>query len=201
MSKPFNYKEFWKQRYVEHNFNQFYCGNTGKTLEENKEIVDNRIRIFGDLLKKFNINKKAKILDIGCGIGTYAEYLKRNKYVNYTGIELLDGIVLQLKKRFPDYNFIQKDICREKLTGKYDLIMFISVLQHITGDEHFDFIMDNAKRMLNKNGLLLVTDTLENKRASSYIRRRSFDTYLDSLKPLKFKLMKDFEVLKILCFK
>ena len=198
---PFNYKKFWNKRYKKYGLEMLYCGNKGADKETNIQIRKRNIELFDSVLKKLNITKDSRILDIGCGVGAYAEYFKEQGYRNYTGIELLPEVVRKLNLKFPDYYFIQKDIFKNKIDGTYDLIIMMSVTQHIIKDEQFNFVIGSIPNLINLNGYFITTDTLEDKRDSNYTRRRTIEHYLQQLGHLKFTITPyNKDSLKIICF-
>ena len=54
-----------------------------------------RFRVFCDI---DNLNS-SKILDLGCGTGDFNTYLKKKKFVNYTGIDSNRNMINILKKK------------------------------------------------------------------------------------------------------
>ena len=164
-----------------------------------------KIGYLSKFLDAIGVNKNFSVLDVGCGVGIFTEYFAKNRFKNYKGIDLTKSIIDRLNNKFrkQGYTFEQKDICKEKIEGKYDLVIMISVTQHIINDEHFEFAMNNLKNSLNKNGLFLVTDMEEvDRRDSLYTRRRPLSYYRKALDGLKFIDMIDFEGgLSLFCFK
>lgn len=150
---PFNYKEYWKRQYDKHGLNPTYCGGCG-----DKMTFQYIFRRFDELIKGFNINVDSSVLDIGCGAGVYADYFQKKGFRNYKGIDLSKEMVNELSKKFNAYEFEEKDISKEKITGKYDIIIMISVTQHILLDKHFEFVMKQINDLLNNNGLFFVID-------------------------------------------
>ena len=73
-----------------------------------------------------NIPKKADrlLLDVGCGLGGTADYLQRNGYGKVTGVEIDEGIIELARRKYPDLNLVQTDVCKvhETLKEKFDLI-------------------------------------------------------------------------------
>ncbi len=59
------------------------------------------------------------ILDVGCGLGDFADWFKkRNIPVNYTGLDLTWKLVEQARKNHPTYEFIQGSILDDLLLEK-----------------------------------------------------------------------------------
>ncbi|MCS5707802.1 class I SAM-dependent methyltransferase [Candidatus Berkiella cookevillensis] len=54
---------------------------------------------------------KSSILDVGCGLGHLIDYLQSNQFSGvYKGIDTVDQMVLQAKKRYPLFNFETNDL-------------------------------------------------------------------------------------------
>jgi SAM-dependent methyltransferase len=59
------------------------------------------------------------ILDVGCGLGDFARWLKKeNIHVSYTGIDITPKLVEQARKNHPTYQFIQGSILDNLLLEK-----------------------------------------------------------------------------------
>ncbi len=177
--RPFNYKKFWDERYKKYGFNIKYSGNKELGNGENIEKYEKSMYHLLKIIRNFDLSKNCSILDIGCGVGIYADYFLKNGFRNYTGIDLNENIIKILNKKFPDnYKFFQKDIFKEKIKETYDLILMISVTGHIIDDKDFYFVMKNVKNSLNRKGYFFVTDRLiKDVRTSYYTRIRTLRHY------------------------
>ena len=114
------------------------------------------------LLKKKKLNKKARILDIGCGRGKIFGVLSRKlKLVNKPiGI---DPVVHKDVHR--EINFINEDVFKFLKANKikFDLIMIKQTLHFFNKDKRSKLI-EICKNNLNKDGVLIVfsLNTLNN---------------------------------------
>ena len=103
-----------------------------------------RRKIFFYLLRNLK-QKKMKILDYGCGVGSNISVLKMIS----KNIEVYDynkNILKQVIK-------INK-IKAYKKNNKYDLILLTDVLEHVKKDKN---LFDKLSRQLNKNGHMFLT--------------------------------------------
>ncbi len=142
---PFDYEKHWNNLYDKYGFTKQYCSeNTEEERKDNRNIFNNTIQTLG-------LNKEAKILDIGCGVGIHADYLLNNGFQNYMGIDLNKDVIKHLCNKFNGFKFKQQDIIKEQIKGDYDLILMLNITQHITKDKDFEFIMNNIKQSLNNN--------------------------------------------------
>ncbi len=199
---PFSYKKFWKQKYSHHGFDIMYCGNLGRTKKQNLERRMKKINILFNFMKKFGVNKSHSVLDVGCGVGIFTNYFFEKKFKNYKGIDLTKELIINLKNKYPNYDFEQKDIGKEDIGGSYDAIIMMSVTQHIIDDRYFKFAMKSVQNALKPNGLFFVTDIADaDRRDSVYTIRRPLEYYKKILNRLQFLDMTDFEGLQLFCFK
>jgi 2-polyprenyl-3-methyl-5-hydroxy-6-metoxy-1,4-benzoquinol methylase len=90
------------------NFGQSY-----KTLNwGNPQTQHLRFRILTEI---GNLEGKS-ILDVGCGLGDFAEWLGQNNMrVDYTGLDLTPELVNQARKNHPELTFLQGSILEESL--------------------------------------------------------------------------------------
>lgn len=104
-----------------------------------KKLESERISIFKyfkkNYLPYFPKNRDARILDLGCGLGSYVLAAKKCGYKNVTGV---DG-----SKSCADFcneNGVEC-VCEDVLKylyehiDEYDVIMFNDVIEHFTKDE------------------------------------------------------------------
>lgn len=172
---PFDYKKYAKYKFKKYGLTPKFVDikNDVSKWEENYKTLDR-------VIKKLELSAKQSVLDIGPGVGLYTEYFLKRGFRNYTAVDFVKEIIEGLTEKFGKHGcrFIQKDIIEEKIGGKYDLIFMIDVTQHIIMDRDFEFIMRNVQNSLNKDGIFLVTDQLNNnKREAIRIRRRPLSYY------------------------
>ena len=89
--------------------------------------------------QKLRIPITSKILDIGCGSGQFAEYLKDKGVKAYTGVDFSNIAITKAKKRVPEYNFHTYDCSSEDWLrfihkSNPDLYVCLEVLEHIDKD-------------------------------------------------------------------
>ncbi|MDQ1261106.1 MAG: hypothetical protein QG575_287 [Euryarchaeota archaeon] len=113
--------------------------------------------------KLIKLNKKMKILEVGCGTGRWAFYFA-DKVAKIVAIDLSDKMIEIAKKK--QMNSCTKNIDFHCLSAmsfetneKFDLVYFSGVLQYIE-DKDIDQILDKLPEWMNKDGLCLSRDTL-----------------------------------------
>jgi 2-polyprenyl-3-methyl-5-hydroxy-6-metoxy-1,4-benzoquinol methylase len=132
-------------------------------------LTSDNFRDFNDIENQFNsINyidqniidalpndKKAKILDMGCGFGGWLKFLKENGYKDIGGVEIGDEQNQFLKDK--GFNIIKSDIAEflETTNHKYGLVTMFDVLEHFKKDEIVELI-PLLKNIIEDDGVLIV---------------------------------------------
>jgi len=200
-----NIKDFWAKR---------ACCTTGiKTvlLGDNKGAQEARNRkeclILNNAISGF---KALRILDIGCGIGRWADNLYK-KIESYTGIDFTtEYINTANQKFFEDKNitFYQMSVCDMKpeiLNGDYNLIICTGVLMYIN-DSNIPKIFSDIKKMnpeiiyfQESTSLMdgrLTLDNFESKELKSnysaiYRTQKEYEEYLKDFSIIETNLLLD----------
>jgi len=111
----------------------------------------------------FESNESIKILDIGCGTGTFAKILKE-AYPNsritcldfaQNMIEIARTKLIQYRK---DVDFYVGDFNKLNLYKEYDVIVSSFALHHIPTDREKIRLYKNIYKALNKDGVFLTAD-------------------------------------------
>lgn len=154
-----------------------------------------RQNILKFVLKKYlsDLDKNAKIVDIGCGTGANIEILNKN-YENVTGIDNND-FALEYCKAKNLKNIIKGELpdSIEIDDNSVDLILLFDVLEHIEDDEKSLSVLKNK---LKDGGYILLTvpafSFLWSKHDEGFHHKRRY-----SLKEIKKMLeMLDFKIIK-----
>ena len=113
-----------------------------------------------DKIKIFFKNKK-NILEVGCGGGSNYLTFKKEKLIGnnkYLALDISSKAISDFNRLCKDdfnasgirADFTKKNLKFEK---KFDLILFMGVLHHMSND--INEVMNNIKNNLNKNGLVI----------------------------------------------
>lgn len=99
---------------------------------------------------------KNKILDLGCGMGHYSNYMY-NKGFEVTGIDFSEEMIKIAQNNNSDINFLVSDICDLNVlqSQKYNGIVIAYVLQHLSKNE-VNELFNNLKNYLEKDAMLLL---------------------------------------------
>jgi cyclopropane-fatty-acyl-phospholipid synthase len=104
--------------------------------------------------RKLHLKKGMKLLDIGCGWGGFAEYAAKHYGAIVTGISPAAEQVKLAKQRTKGLSvkILQKDY--RHITGKFDRIVSIGMLEHV-GPKNYERFFDKCQKLLNDGGLML----------------------------------------------
>jgi len=122
------------------------------------EIFDKSVLPLIDGLKKELI----KILEVGCGHGTWLEHLYDLGYANllYKGIDLSPKRIKLAKDKFDKFNNVSFEVA-DFLTysdkNKYHIIFFIELFQYVRKKD-FDTIFKKSFSFLNNDGFVVIID-------------------------------------------
>lgn len=98
---------------------------------------------------------RGHVLDIGCGYAeVYREY--QQKIESYTGIEMREEHVAELKLEFPSAHFYTCQLDDENLPldRSFDCIVMMALIEHIFNQKH---LMQNVKNVLAPDGKIVIT--------------------------------------------
>ncbi len=152
------------------------------------------------------LKEKMKILDIGCGAGTLDFYLANRGY-DITGIDISEKAISECKKTAKNLNlknvkFITEDFPNANIKGKYDLIIFTEVIEHLDDDCKALKVLHKA---LKPGGILYLSTPSKNAplhrlgltkdfdKRVGHLRRYSKEEITSLLDENNFKVIKFYE--------
>jgi len=108
---------------------------------------------------KFGLKKNSRILEIGCGIGTYTEllasYCDKGTIDSYDISEENIKIAKERLSKFTYVNLFKGDVTEESFKKEYDFIILPDVLEHIPIELH-NKLFNSLSNSLAKNGVILI---------------------------------------------
>lgn len=108
------------------------------------------------ILSNFIPDKNSRILDLGCGIGTFIKYLNNNGFINTIGVNNSKKIYDISKQRYTDINIIKDDMIQymTKYKKAFDIIFNIESVGYVDINNYFR----EAYNCLDDNGLIILKD-------------------------------------------
>ena len=143
-------KEFWENRANNINNLQTVLLGSDKTGIEQNTRNEHEKLIVESVVKQI---KKPRILDIGCGIGRWAENLI-NQFDSYTGVDFSEGFINFASKKFANYSNIKfynnsiLNLDKEILDSKFNFIICTGVLMYVN-DTNLSKFFKTLKQMTN----------------------------------------------------
>lgn len=111
----------YQQRIVEHGVT-FASLNSG-----NLEKLRMRHQIHSSAL----IGAGSRLLDIGCGLGHFYQYLQEQEQVcRYTGYDIVPEYITECRQKYPEARFQLRDVFTEGIDNTYDTIVMSQVLNN-----------------------------------------------------------------------
>jgi SAM-dependent methyltransferase len=98
--------------------------------------------------------KRAKILDIGCGLGGFWAYLKEQEVpVRYTGVDLIPEMIEEAKALHPDAHFSARNILRHPYPARSFDYCFLSGVFNVKVQDNWAYmkaVLSQALRQSKK---------------------------------------------------
>ena len=99
--------------------------------------------------------EKSKILDVGCGFGDFAAFLKTTtKKFSYHGVDINAEFIKIAKKKHPDHKFSVRDIEEKKFNNKFDWVCAIGTTNSGGSYEYIKNLMNEMLR-ISKKGIMM----------------------------------------------
>jgi len=143
---------------------EFY--NSSSYFDQEKKIFTNlnnplqKYRI-SKVLQIYTPNKSQKVLDLGCGWGTFCFALAplckeiTGLDISKKSIKLCQKLLTQYKK-YNNVKFICRDASNTKLdSDSYDVIICADLIEHLY-PKVFEKVLDESRRVLRKGGKLII---------------------------------------------
>lgn len=115
-------------------------------------------------LDQYCPREPGEILELGCGVGFWTEFLlRRFPGSRYTGVDLSRAAIEQLRSRHAGESrahFDCADIAEFALDGSADLLICLEVLLHIVDDGRWKLALEGIGRSLKPGGIALVSDPI-----------------------------------------
>ncbi len=101
-------------------------------------------------------NKQAKILDIGCGVGSFVYYLQESGYLNAQGVDISQEQIDQgIKAGFNGLHVGDFRFFLSNSLDEFDLIIARDVIEHFTKQESYEIFLE-INKSIAKGGKFLM---------------------------------------------
>lgn len=155
---------FW-QGQLSARFDLIGVGHAAYGPRYNEFLYRAKLRGFERALAQAGISAAgASVLDVGCGIGVFAERSLADGCRSYTGLDIAPVAVEQLRERYPDLRFEVADIGEplvpEIASERYDLVYCLDVLYHVVDQERFEQAVSTLWSLVAPGGHLVFVDAV-----------------------------------------
>jgi SAM-dependent methyltransferase len=138
---------------------QYYVSSeqAGKRVFSGSELfAGNRVYIEKLIRDHFPADKGIRILDIGCGHGTFLYFAKEKGYTNVKGIDFSEEqVALAHQLGLHEVERAGLDEFLPTVKEKYDLVLMIDILEHLEPQQLFD-ALDGVASILNPGARLII---------------------------------------------
>lgn len=171
-----------KKYYVDKSISNVNAKRVGWKNEMAQEIR------FEQLFRSFKLVDGDSITDLGCGLGDLYQYLiKINQEINliYFGVDLLEEMIFEAKKRHINASFEQIDTISSMKNSDYIVASGIFNLKHnALEDEWLEYIHETISIMYNKSNKGVSFNCLTLFCDKEFIREELY--YCDPIKLFEF---------------
>lgn len=103
------------------------------------------------------LKKSERVLDLGCGNGRYFDWFKE-KEVDYIGADNSEKLIQEAREKNPNAKFIYADALELPFVeNSFDKVYSIAVLHHIPSKELRMKFLEQIKKVLKPEGILILT--------------------------------------------
>lgn len=107
------------------------------------------------------IENDDKIADLGCGNGRLFEFLKKNRQIQYIGVDNSKNLLKLAKKKYKNNTnakFLEGDLINTNLeTDSIDTITAIASFHHLPGKDTRKKSLQEMHRILKDKGILIIS--------------------------------------------
>jgi SAM-dependent methyltransferase len=135
-------------------------GDSAKGMDwPDQKDLDTRFRIMTEL---FESKDRVSLLDFGCGIGLYLQYLIDKGKINrirYTGLDISGIFIDTCKQKYPEFEFFREDVLKDNTDLKpHDFIVMNGVFtekRELSFDQMFAYfkVLLHAIFKITKKGI------------------------------------------------
>lgn len=138
------------------NLNEYYQKWSATSEGDQSEWLNNssthysRMICYKNIAINLNLEKKSKVLDVGCGIGNLLKILpESNKY----GVDIAKEYIRKAKLNIPEGTFVQASVEKLPFDDEYfDFVFCTEVLEHVNNPEK---VVNEISRVCKKNAIVI----------------------------------------------
>jgi 2-polyprenyl-3-methyl-5-hydroxy-6-metoxy-1,4-benzoquinol methylase len=165
-------ERYWRDRLGRYGLSLRGAGDEGLSEAENRCLYESALPTLAAVLRRHGVDVAgAAILEVGVGTGFYTGWLARQGATRYLGLDITDRLFGDLRRQYPHYRFVKKDVTGGPLGGPFDLVLAMDVVEHIVTEEKLARAMGHLRACLAPGGVLLVSGLLARRQAGLFYWR------------------------------
>ena len=134
--------------------------------------------LFEDIIR-FDI-KKSKLLDFGCGKGDFIFHFT-NSFGYILGFDISKEILKLAEKKLKGLSNVSLSNSLDNISEKFDIVISITVMQHILDDGELVKTLTKISELMNKNAYLIALEFFDIEsfhiKQPNYIKTRSLEQW------------------------
>lgn len=163
---------YWDDRFRRHGPSLSSVGHEGKSEVDNAAAYASQAGAIFAMLEHTGAELAgARVLEIGCGNGYYAEQLRQRGVARYCGLDITDAFFPLLRKRFPGFDFVRSDITSTRFPERFDVVLMIDVIEHIVTEEKLAAALANVSAMMADDAVFVLAPVVSRGRRSLFYVR------------------------------
>jgi SAM-dependent methyltransferase len=148
---------------------------------------------YRDLLARNHVTiDGARVLDFGCGTGFFEDLWQRAGARAIAGIDIVPEAIAGLSAAHPERTYLcadlGSDVAALTALGKFDVVTAIDVLYHVVDDALVERILDALLASVDKRGVFVFSDALDDSRPAQHVRFRDADWWERTLSNRGFRI-------------
>lgn len=152
-------RQFFKKRADKYNADNPY--SVTMYQDNNKELVKQRNQHETQKLLPFlELNKNSCILDLGCGIGRWADAIDTD-ICEYYGIDFSDELIELAQERInkPNYSFHVSTLTNLEIGRKFNVVLLIGVLMYLN-DNDIISVLEQVESVCQDHAVICIREPI-----------------------------------------
>lgn len=153
-----------------------------------------RIKVVKELVERY-VQHKETLLDFGCGTGEFSGALK-NDFCQITAYDPCADVLEKAKGELKDIkhiSFVDSFNSLAEMGMSYDVILSITVLQHIMSDQELKNTFQFMYREIKQSGIFVIMESFTSHIESNYERDWTYQDFKSMMEKTGFSLLQGYD--------
>ena len=181
----FSARQYWEDRHGTLRGQLKAVGHVCLTEEANAQQYTVKVERLSHVLQDHvGPRRGATLLDAGCGIGALIPFYRELGF-EVTGVDISPTAISEARARGIDALLLVARLDELRLGRRFDAVLAVDVLQHVTEDAEWLRTLASLERHLSSDGRLVILDCMSDfANSAQHCRRRAQETYVAALESL-----------------